>query len=55
MRTNNQELLATDVSEVLKSHLIVFAAKTSRREGRIVDCAEFEKAIRAELEVQVQF
>ncbi|OJA20993.1 hypothetical protein AZE42_09125 [Rhizopogon vesiculosus] len=51
VRTSNQGLLGTNVSEVLKSHLTVFAAETSRREGRVVDCAEFEKAIRAELEV----
>ncbi|OAX36588.1 NAD(P)-binding protein [Rhizopogon vinicolor AM-OR11-026] len=51
VRTGNQGLLGTNVSEVLKSHLTVFAAETSRREGRVVDCAEFEKTIRAELEV----
>jgi len=51
VRTNNQALLGTDISEVLKSHLTVFSAEMSRREGRVVDCAEFEKAIRAELEV----
>ncbi|KAG2369941.1 hypothetical protein BDR07DRAFT_1447318 [Suillus spraguei] len=51
VRTNNQELLGTDVSEVLKSHLTVFAAEASRREGTVVDCAKFEKAIRAELEM----
>lgn len=52
VRTNNQELLGTDVSEVLKSHLTVFAAETSRREGTVIDCAKFEKAIRAELEMR---
>lgn len=51
VRTNNQELLGTDVSEVLKSHLTVFAAEASRREGTVIDCAKFEKAIRAELEM----
>ncbi|OAX43839.1 NAD(P)-binding protein [Rhizopogon vinicolor AM-OR11-026] len=51
VRTGNQDLLGTNVSEVLKSYLTIFAAETSRREGRIVNCAEFEKAIRAELEV----
>ncbi|KAG1753901.1 uncharacterized protein EDB91DRAFT_1286835, partial [Suillus paluster] len=51
VRTNNQELLGTDVSEMLKSHLTVFAAETSRREGRVVDCAKFEKAIRSELKM----
>jgi predicted dehydrogenase len=51
VRTNNQELLGTDVSEVLRSHLTVFAAETSRREGTVIDCAKFEQAIRAELEM----
>ncbi|KAG1755834.1 hypothetical protein EDB19DRAFT_1624776 [Suillus lakei] len=51
VRTNNQELLGTDISEVLKSHLTIFAAETSRREGTVVDFAKFEKAIRAELEM----
>lgn len=43
VRTGSQELLGTDVSEVLKSHLTVFAAEASRREGKVVDCAEFEE------------
>ncbi|GJE84491.1 Gfo/Idh/MocA family oxidoreductase [Phanerochaete sordida] len=46
VRTGRQELLGTDVSEVLKSHLTVFAAETSRREGRVVDCVAFEKEAR---------
>lgn len=51
VRASDQELLGTDVSDVLKSHVTVFAAETSRREGRVVDCAEFEKEMRAKLEV----
>ncbi|KAG1751376.1 uncharacterized protein EDB91DRAFT_603265 [Suillus paluster] len=51
VRTSNQGLLDTDVSEVLKGHLTVFAAETSRREGRVVDCAMFEEAVRAKLEM----
>ncbi|KAJ7591318.1 hypothetical protein C8J56DRAFT_559500 [Mycena floridula] len=46
VRTDRQELLGTDIEEVLKSHLTVFAAETSRREGRVVDCAEFERKAR---------
>lgn len=46
VRTGRQELLGTDVSEVLRSHMTVFAAETSRREGRVVDCAAFEKEAR---------
>ncbi|KAH7916321.1 hypothetical protein BJ138DRAFT_995958 [Hygrophoropsis aurantiaca] len=48
VRTGNQELLGTDIGEVLKSHLTVFAAENSRREGKVVDCAEFEKVVRAQ-------
>jgi len=48
--TGRQELLGTDVREVLKSHLTVFAAEASRREGRVVDCALFEKEAREKME-----
>lgn len=44
VRTGQQELLGTDISEVLKSHLTVFAAEESRRAGTVVDCAEFERS-----------
>ncbi|KAI6047310.1 hypothetical protein EDC04DRAFT_2622738 [Pisolithus marmoratus] len=50
VRTNNQACLDTDVSEVLKSHLTVFAAESSRREGRVVDCAAYEKGIKMALD-----
>lgn len=46
VRTGRQEMLGTDVSDVLKSHLTVFAAETSRLEGRVVDCVVFEKEAR---------
>ena len=46
VRTGRQEILGTDVVEVLKSHLTVFAAEQSRREGKVIGCAEFEKAAR---------
>jgi hypothetical protein len=46
VRTGKQEVLGTDVGEVLKSHLTVFAAEHSRKEGKVVDCAEFEKSAR---------
>ncbi|KAJ7937194.1 hypothetical protein B0H13DRAFT_1944708 [Mycena leptocephala] len=36
----------TTLAEVVKSHLTVFAAETSRREGRVVDCVEFERTVR---------
>jgi predicted dehydrogenase len=41
--TGRQDVLGTDIHEVVKSHLTVFAAEASRREGRVIDCVEFEK------------
>ncbi|KAI0750944.1 streptomycin biosynthesis protein StrI [Daedaleopsis nitida] len=41
--TGRQEALGTDVSDVLRSHLAVFAAEKSRREGIVMDFAQFEK------------
>ena len=35
--TGRQEVLGTDVDGVLQSHLAVFAAEKSRREGKVVD------------------
>lgn len=46
VRTRRQDLLGTDVSDVLKSHLTVFAAEHSRKTGTVVDCVEFENAAR---------
>ncbi len=46
VRTRRQELLGTDVTDVLRSHLTVFAAETSRLEGRVIDCVAFEKEAR---------
>lgn len=47
VRTGNQELLGTNVEEVFRSHLTVFAAELSRKEGRIVDCVQLERDARA--------
>ncbi|KAH9482833.1 Putative oxidoreductase YteT [Psilocybe cubensis] len=44
--SNEQELLGTNSSEILKSHLTVFAAEASRREGVVIDCVDFEKKAR---------
>ncbi len=52
VRTERQELLGTSVQEVLKSHLTVFAAEKSRREGTIVDIVEFEKEAEVGLMVE---
>ena len=46
VRTGRQEVLGTDVSDALRSHLTVFAAETSRKEGRVIDVAEFEREAR---------
>jgi hypothetical protein len=37
VRTRRQDLLGTDVTDVLKSHLTVFAAEHSRKTGTVVD------------------
>ena len=46
VRTRRQELLGTNVTDVLKSHLTVFAAELSRKTRNVVDCVEFESAAR---------
>ncbi|EIN10574.1 streptomycin biosynthesis protein StrI [Punctularia strigosozonata HHB-11173 SS5] len=46
VRTGSQHELGTHVGEVLNSHLTVFAAEASRREGRVVNCQEFEAKAR---------
>ncbi|KAJ6516040.1 hypothetical protein C8R45DRAFT_229639 [Mycena sanguinolenta] len=46
VRTGRQDALGTTLAEVVKSHLTVFAAETSRRERRVVDCEEFERTVR---------
>ncbi len=40
IRENNRSLVTTDVQESLRTHAIVFAAETARREGRLVQLAE---------------
>jgi len=46
VRMREQGVLGTDVTDVLKSHLAVFAAEHSRKTGSVVDCVEFENAAR---------
>ncbi|PBL02644.1 NAD(P)-binding protein [Armillaria gallica] len=46
VRTGDQKVLGTDIADVVKSHLTVFAAETSRKEGRVIDCVEYEKLAR---------
>jgi hypothetical protein len=43
VKQRKQEILGTNVSDVLRSHLTVFAAEASRREGKVINYAEFEK------------
>jgi len=50
VRSGDQGALGVDVREILTSHLTVFAAEQSRKEGRVVDCAQYATAIRAELD-----
>lgn len=49
VKEGKQDILGTDVEEVLKSHLTVFAAEQSRKEGRVVSCEEYEKQVRASM------
>ncbi|KAJ7368177.1 streptomycin biosynthesis protein StrI [Mycena albidolilacea] len=49
VRTGRQDALGTTLAEVVKSHMTVFAAETSRREGRVVDCGEFERTVREQV------
>ncbi len=54
VRTRRQDLLGTDVTGVLKSHLAVFAAEHSRKTGTVVDCVEFENAARRAWDASIQ-
>lgn len=49
VRSGDQTILGVDVGEILKSHLTVFAAEQSRKEGKVVDCAQYERTNRDEL------
>jgi hypothetical protein len=49
VRTGRQDALSTTLAEVVKSHMTVFAAETSRKEGRVVDCGEFERTVREQV------
>lgn len=46
VRSGRQEILGTDISQVLRSHLTVFAAESSRVNGTVVNCVDFEKKAR---------
>jgi predicted dehydrogenase len=53
VRAGDQTALGTNADEVLRAHMTVFAAEASRREGRVVDCAEFEREWREKLSIEV--
>ncbi|TFK43375.1 hypothetical protein BDQ12DRAFT_176526 [Crucibulum laeve] len=53
VRTGRQEELGTSVEEVLNSHLTVFAAETSRKEGRVIDCGAFETEAREKVSTEL--
>lgn len=46
VKKRDQSTLGTDVMDVLRSHLVVFAAEKSRKEGVVVDVETYEKDIR---------
>jgi len=47
------ELLGASVSQILNSHLVVFAAERSRRDGVIINFGGFERQCREEMQTQV--
>jgi hypothetical protein len=53
VRKADQKELGTDVDEVLRAHMTVFAAEASRKEGRVVDCEAFEREWREKLGIDV--
>ncbi|KAG9006132.1 hypothetical protein FRB94_000957 [Tulasnella sp. JGI-2019a] len=50
VRGRDQTLLGADVKEVLKSHLLVFAAEKSRKEGRVINVEDYEVEVRQRME-----
>ena len=46
VREKDQSVLETDVKEILTSHLVVFAAEKSRKEGKVVSVEEYEREVR---------
>ncbi|TFK55819.1 NAD(P)-binding protein [Heliocybe sulcata] len=49
VKAGKQDMVGTSIDEVVNSHLTVFAAESSRKEGRVVDCVEYEKTVREQI------
>ena len=47
VRTRSQDVLGVDVDDIFRSHLTVFAAEKSRREGSVVNVSDFERDAKA--------
>lgn len=54
VRERDQSVLGTDVMEVLRSHLIVFAAEKGRRESKVVAVDEFEAEVRKGIQEKIE-
>lgn len=51
LREGKQEVLDTNLTDILNSHLAVFAAEESRKTGQVVLVAEFEREVRERMEL----
>lgn len=54
VRAGEQNILGADVEDVMHSHLMVFAAEMSRREGKVVDCQAFENEVKGKVLVETE-
>ncbi|KDQ20530.1 hypothetical protein BOTBODRAFT_26548 [Botryobasidium botryosum FD-172 SS1] len=50
VREGRQDVLGVTVDEVLRSHMTVFAAEKSRKEGKVISCQGYEEEIRRGME-----
>lgn len=49
VKDRDQKVLETDIMEILKSHLVVFAAEKSRKDGTVVDVEQYEAEVRGRM------
>lgn len=54
VRAGEQNILGADVEDVMHSHLMVFAAEMSRREGKVVHCQAFENEVKGKVLVETE-